>query len=68
MRDAKPHCFHVSEKNFTENEKFQGNIYLKLEGSPGDRWVFIVNSVVSPYDLYEILSCHDEDYMNMAIN
>ena len=56
MRNAKPQCFHVSGKNFTGNEKFQGNIYLKPEESPEDRWFFIVNSVMSPYELYEILS------------
>ena len=56
MRDAKPQCFHVSGKNATGNEKFQGNIYLKPEESPEDRWFFIVNSVMSPYELYEILS------------
>ena len=56
MRNAEPQCFHVSGKNFTGNEKFQGNIYLKPEESPEDRWFFIVNSVMSPYELYEILS------------
>ena len=56
MRNAKPQSFHVSGKNFTGNEKFQGNIYLKPEESPEDRWFFIVNSVMSPYELYEILS------------
>ena len=48
--------FHVSGKNLTGNEKFQGNIYLKPEELPEDRWFFIVNSVMSPCELYEILS------------
>ena len=56
MRNAKPQCFHVSGKNFTGNEKFQGNIYLKPEESPEDRWFCVVNNMMSPYDLYEILS------------
>ena len=56
MRNAKPQCFHVSGKNFTGNEKFPGNIYLKPEESPEDRGFCIVNNVMSPYDLYEILS------------
>ena len=55
MRDAKPQCFHVSGKNFTGNEKFPGNIYLKPEESPEDRGFCIVNNVMAPYDLYEIL-------------
>ena len=56
MRIAKPQCFRVSGKNFTGNENFPGNIYLKPEESPEDMWFFIVNSVMSPYELYEILS------------
>ena len=56
MRNAKPQCFHVSGKNFMGNEKFQGNIYLKPEESPEDRWFCVVNNMMSPYDLYEILS------------
>ena len=56
MRNAKPKCFHVSGKNFMRNEEFQRNIYLKPEESPEDRRFCIVNNVVSPYDLYEILS------------
>ena len=56
MRNAKPQCFHVSGKNFTGNEKFQGNIYLKPEESPEDMWFLFVNGVMSPYELYEILS------------
>ena len=56
MCDAKPRCFHVSGKNFTGNEKFQGNIDLEPEELPEDRWFFIANSVMSPYKLYyEIL-------------
>ena len=56
MRNAKPQCFHVSGKNFTGNAKFQGNIYLKPEESPEDMWFCIVNNMMSPYDLYDILS------------
>ena len=56
MRNAKPQCFHVSGKKFTRNEKFPGNIYLKPEESPEDRGFCIVDNVMSPYDLYEILS------------
>ena len=56
MRNAKPQYFHVSGKNFTGNEMFPGNIYLRLEKSPEDRWFCIVNNVMSPYDLYDILS------------
>ena len=56
MRNAKPKCFDVLGKNFMRNEEFQGNIYLKPEESPEDRWFCIVNNVMSPYDLYEILS------------
>ena len=56
MHNAKPQCFQVSRKNFTGNEKFQGNIYLKPEKSHEDRWFFIANCVMSPYELYEILS------------
>ena len=41
---------------FTGNQKFQGNIYLKPEKSPEGRWFRIVNYMMSPYDLYEILS------------
>ena len=52
MHNAKPQYFRVSGKNFTGNEKFPGNIYLK----PEDRGFWIVNNVMSPYDLYEILS------------
>ena len=55
MRNAKPQCFHVSGKNFTGNEKFQGNTYLEPEELPEDRRFFIANSVMSPYKLYEIL-------------
>ena len=46
----------MSGKNFTENEKFQGNNYLTPEESPEDGWFCIVNNVMSPYDLYDILS------------
>ena len=56
MRNAKPQRFYVTGKIFTRKEKFQGNIYLKPEESPEDRWFCIVNNVMSPYDLYEILS------------
>ena len=56
MCNAKPQCFHVAGKNFTGSEKFPGNIYLKPEKSPEDRWFCIVNYVMSPYDLYDILS------------
>ena len=56
MRNANPLCFSVSGKNFTGNEKFQGNIYPKPEESPEDKWIFIVNNVMSLYDLYEIHS------------
>ena len=56
MCNAKPQCFHVSGKNFTGNEKFSGNIYLEPEESPEDRGFCIVNNVMSPYDLYKILS------------
>ena len=56
MRNAKPQCFHVAGKNFTGSEKFPGNIYLKPEKSPEDRWFCIVNYVMSPYDFYDILS------------
>ena len=56
MRNAKPHPFHVSGKDFTGNEKFQGNIYFKPEESPEGRWFWVVNNMMSPYDLYEILS------------
>ena len=56
MRDAKPQCFDVSGKKFMGNEKFQGNIYLKPEESPEDMWFLFVNGVMSPYELYEILS------------
>ena len=38
------------------NEKFQGNIYLKPEKSPEDRWFYIVNCVMPFYDFYEIFS------------
>ena len=38
------------------NEKFQGNIYLKPEESPEDKWFCIVNNMGLPYDLYKILS------------
>ena len=51
MHNAKPRCFHVSGKSFTGNEKFQGNICPKPEGSPEDRWFCIMDNVVSPYDL-----------------
>ena len=34
MCNAEPQCFHVSGKNFTENQNFQGNIYPKPEESP----------------------------------
>ena len=56
MRTAKPQCFHLSGKNFTGNEQFQGNIYLKPEESAEYRWFCVVNNVMSPYDLYERLS------------
>ena len=56
MRNANPLCFSVSGKNFTGNEKFQGNIYPKPEESPEDKWIFIVNNVMSLYDLYETIS------------
>ena len=46
----------MSRKSFTGNEKFPGNIYLKPEESPEDGEFYIVNNVMSPYDLYEILS------------
>ena len=38
MRNANPLCFSVSGKNFTGNEKFQGNIYPKPEESP-ELWI-----------------------------
>ena len=53
---CKTSMFHVSGKNFTGNEKFQGNIYLKPEESPEDRWFCVVNNMMSPYDLYETFS------------
>ena len=56
MRNAKLQLFHVSGKNFKGNENFQGNVYLKPEKSPEDSRFFIVNNVMSPYDLYDILS------------
>ena len=57
MRNAKPLYIHVSGKNFLGNEQFQGNIYLKPEESPEERWFCFVNNMMSPYyDLYEILS------------
>ena len=56
MLNAKPQCFHVSGKMFTGNQKFQGNIYLKPEESPGDKWPYIEIYVTSPFDLYEISS------------
>ena len=71
MRDAKPQCFHVSGKNFSGNEKFQGNIYSKPEKSPEDKWFFIANSVMSPYELYEILSGFSflvSKFSNLSIN
>ena len=46
----------MSGKNFTGNEKFQGNVYLKPEESPEVRWFCVVNNMMSPYDLYEIPS------------
>ena len=57
MRNAKPQCFYVLWKKFTGNEKFLGNIYLKPDESPEDSWLCIVDDVMSPYDLYEALSC-----------
>ena len=54
-RNSKPQCFHVSGKNFTGNQKFQGNIYLKPERSPAYRWFCTVIYMMSPYDLYYIL-------------
>ena len=56
MHNAKPQCFHVSGKNFKGNEKFQGNNYLTPEESPEDGWFCIVNKMMSPHNLYEILS------------
>ena len=56
MRNAKPQCFQGQGRILQENEKFQGNIYLKTEESPEDRWFCVVNNLMSPYDLYEILS------------
>ena len=55
MRNAKPQFFHVSGKNFTGNEKLPGNIHLKPEQSLEDGGFNIVNNVMSPHDLYEIL-------------
>ena len=56
MHHKKLQCFHVSGKNFTGNKKFQGNIYLKPEESHEHKQLCIVNNVMSPYDLYGILS------------
>ena len=56
MCNAKPQCFHVSGKNFTGDEEFPGNIYLKPEESPEFRGFCIGNNAMSPYDLYKILS------------
>ena len=43
-----------------QNSRQRGNlnlsIYLKPEESPEDRWFCVVNNMMSPYDLYEILS------------
>ena len=56
MRNSKLQYFHVSGQNSAGNQKLQGNIYLKPEESPENRWFCIVNNVMLPYDLYEILS------------
>ena len=66
MRNAKPRCFYVSEKNFTGSEEFQGNIYLKPQESPEGRWTCILEDVMSPYDLYENLSGFLRSLANLA--
>ena len=71
MRNAKPQCFHVSGKNFTGNEKFSGNIYMKPKELPEDRGFCIVNNAMSRYDLYEILSSLSflvSKFSNLSIN
>ena len=37
MRNAQHQCSRVLGKNFTGNEKFQGDVYVKPEESPEDR-------------------------------
>ena len=63
MRNAKPQCFHVPGKNFTENEKFQKIICLK----PEDEWFCILNIVMSPYNFYEFFSFLVRKFSNLSI-
>ena len=56
MRNSKLQYFHVSGQNSAGNQKLQGNIYLKPEESPENKWVCLVDYVMYSFDLYEILS------------
>ena len=47
MRNGKHQCSRVLEKNVAGNEKFQGNIHVRLEESTESWWFSAVNNVMS---------------------